>query len=115
MSLRKLDFEDIKKLLIDPWHVLVVDSFVGNTAICTYGQCVYEIVEEVDIDSDASEQLNKLQEKQVVYYDSLNCETLIPTFAMPHFFDLWREDAYGHQPDEAYEKAKAMGLAGSPR
>ncbi|MFT6508316.1 MAG: hypothetical protein ACJAUK_002431 [Colwellia polaris] len=115
MSLKKLNFEDIKKLLIDPWHVLVVDSLVGNTAICQCGEGVYNIVEEVDIDSEASEYLNKLEDERVVFYGSLNCEALAPEFSMPHFFDLWREEAYGLQPDEAYEKAKKIGLAGDYR
>jgi hypothetical protein len=115
MSLRQLDFEDVKKLLIDPWHVLVVDSLCDTTLICTYGQHVYDIIEEVDVDNDATEKLSNLADENVIFYDAFNVKEVKGIMACPHFFELWREDAYGPQPDEAYEKATSLGLAGNPR
>jgi hypothetical protein len=115
MSLRQLNFEDVKKLLIDPWHVLVVDSLSNETVICTYGEKIYDVVEEVTIDNELSNQLNILVEENVIFYDSLDDEELKNRLPNPHFFELWREDAYGPQPDIAYEKAAAMGLSGSLR
>ncbi len=72
MSLRQLDFEDVKKFLIDPWHVLVVDSLCDTTLICTYGQHVYDIIEEVYVDNDATEQLSNLTDENVIFYDAFN-------------------------------------------
>ncbi len=113
--LRQLNFEDVKKVLKDPLHILVVEVLSCETFICSSGQGIYDIVEEVYIDSDISEQLISLEEEKVIFYHSLNDDELKNRLTMPHFFELWREDIYGHQPDEAYKKAKLMGLEGNYR
>lgn len=115
MLLRQLNFEDVKKLLIDPWHVLVVDPLSDQTLICTYGQQVYDIIEEVDVDNDATEQLSNLADENVIFYDTFDVKEVKQIMACPHFYELWREDAYGPQTDQAYEKATSLGLAGNPR
>jgi len=115
MPLRKLNFEDVKSLLIDPWHVLVVDALGDAMFISTYGQQVFNIVEEVELDIEAHEHLMNLVDENVIWYNTFDVDEIKQRFATPHFFDLWREDAYGEQPDEAYTKATEMGLAGNPR
>ena len=115
MSSRKLNFEDVKSLLIDPWHVLVVDALGDAMFICTYGQQVYNIEEEVELYSDAHEHLMNLVDENIIWYNTFDVDEIKQIFATPHFFDLWREDAYGPQPDEAYANATAIGLAGNPR
>lgn len=112
---RNLSFEDVKEILIDPWRVLVVDSLSGEFVICTSGQEIYDILEEVLIDRDTSEQLESIVDENIILYSSLNDEELKKYLPTPHFYELWNEDAYGHQPNEAYEKAKSMGLEGGFR
>lgn len=117
MPLRELNFEEVKEVLIDPWHVLVVDALGGNYAICTYGEgesnC--EIVEEVEVDNDTAEQLSLLSDAEVIYYDSLDTDSIKQRMPMAHFFDLFREYAYGKQPDDAYAKALSLGLVAEIR
>jgi len=105
---RKLNFEGLKELLIDPWHVLVIEALSCETFICTYGEQIYDIIEEVHLDHDLFEQLNTLEDEKIIY--SSGFDELKDRLAIPSMVDLWREDAYGPQPDEAYEKAKSMGL-----
>ena len=111
---RKLSFEDVKEVMIDPWRVLVVNSLSGETVICTSGQGVYDIIEEVLLDRDTSEQLESLVEENIIFYGSPNNEDLKKYLPIPHFYELWHEDAYGHQPNEGYQKAKQMGLESNP-
>jgi hypothetical protein len=108
--LRQLNFEDVKTILHDPWRVLVVDSLSCGTVICTSGEGIYDIIEEVFIDQSVSGRLKELAEENVIFYGSLNDAELKERLPTPHFYELWNEDAYGPQPDEAFKKAKLIGL-----
>jgi hypothetical protein len=111
MSQRQLNLEEIKELLIDPWHILVVDTLSNEMVICTYGKGVYDIVEEISVDHEIAGLLVKLEEESVIFYDSLDDEALKQKVPTAHFFDIWRESAYGPQPNEAKLKAVELGLA----
>lgn len=106
--LRQLSFNDLKELLIDPWHVLAIEALSCETFICTYGMQVFDIIEKVHLDNGLFEQLISLEEEKIIY----SCEfpEVKDRLPLPSMVDLWREDAYGPQPDKAYEKAKSMGL-----
>jgi hypothetical protein len=109
---RVLNFEDVKALLKDPWHTLLVEVLSAETYITTFGQGVYDITEQVMLDDEADEQLRNLENDGVIYYGRLN--DLSETLPLAHFFDAWREDAYGAQQDEAYVKAVELGIQCNP-
>ena len=54
------------------------------------------------------EQLIALEDEKIIY--SCRFPEVKDRLPIPSMVDLWREDAYGPQPDKAYEKAKSMGL-----
>jgi hypothetical protein len=108
--LRELNLEDIKNLLKDPEHILVVDAMSCEDYIYTSGQRMNKMVEQIHIDNGTSEQLQELVEANVIFYGGLVNNELTDKLAVPQFYDLWYEDIYGPQPDEGYQKAKFMGL-----
>ena len=112
--IRLLSFENIKELLIDPWHVLILEENTSKYFISTYGEHIYNIVEEVTIAPDFTYLLEKLVGDKVIYFASF-CSPDDTLVSNSSFFELWREDAYGRQPDEAYEIALNMGLEGNSR
>lgn len=113
--IRELNLEDIKNLLKDPEHVLVVETLSCENFIYTSGHEYYEMVEEIRIDNDTSEQLEKLVEENVIFYGGVVIDELKDKLAVPHFYDLWYEDIYGPHPDEGYQKAKSMELETNSR
>jgi hypothetical protein len=108
--IRELNLEDIKNLLKDPEHILVVDAMSCENYIYTSGQRMNKMVEQIHIDNGTSEQLQELVEANVIFYGGLVNSELKDKLAVPQFYDLWYEDIYGPQPDEGYQKAKLMGL-----
>jgi len=112
--IRELNLEDIKILLRDPEHLLVVEVLSCENFIYTSGQENNEMIEEVYINQDASEHLEELIEQNVIFYGGLNNHKIKDKLAVPQFYDLWHENIYGIQPNEGYQKAKSMGLEGNP-
>jgi hypothetical protein len=111
MIARKLNFEEVKEILIDPWHVLLV-SPLGDSElfICTYGQGEHNIIEKVYVENDVSNTLTELEEAKVIWYDRLFEKHLMHEVIWPHFFDAWREEAYGVQSYESKRKAIELGI-----
>jgi hypothetical protein len=100
-------FDDLKKVLIDPWHVIVIDAICGYIYISTYGTEECEIIEQLQLSPEVDSQLSDLIDDGIIYYDSFG---VIEPLAMPHFCDIWREYAYGPQVNSARLKAKELGL-----
>ena len=80
----------------------------GQTPLLEHDPELFDIIEKVCLDNDLFEQLISLEEEKIIY----SCEfpEVKDRLPLPSMVDLWREDAYGPQPDKAYEKAKSMGL-----
>lgn len=110
----ELNFEEVKRLLIDPWNFLVVEVLSGEFYICRFCNGEPEILEQVILDDHASEKLDELSEENVIVYDSIhNYESMSSLSNMlpwAHFYDIFRKYGYGVQPSDAYEKAKLLGL-----
>lgn len=109
-QLKCLSMDDVKEILRDPWHALVVEPLTGEVFITTYGSTVIEIVEGVRLEAGVSEWLENLSEEDCIYYGSF--DEISPAIINPHIFDVWREDVYGEQSISAALKAKELGLAG---
>ncbi len=112
-SPRELSVEDVKEILLEPSLLLIVDSLSCETFIYKFAEGgKYDLVEEIILDRDTSELLDRLDEESVIVYGFGSYDELNQKLPTPHFYGLWNEMSHGHQPDEAYQKAKLMGLVG---
>ena len=103
-----LSLDDLTEVLQDPCRVLVVEPLTGAQFITTYGSNEIEIIKKVSLERAVNEKLMNLADEKVIYYGSI--DEITHTILNPHFFDIWREDAYGKQPELAATKAQELSL-----
>jgi hypothetical protein len=106
-----LSFDVLKKILIDPWRVIVVEPLTGRLFISTYGGDEYEIIKQIDVDNNTYNMLSELADEGVIYFDSFGQVDI--EIINPHFFDIWRGEVYGKQPNHTVSKSIELGLAES--
>ncbi len=107
--MRELSLDETIAILKDPWQAIVVDPMSDDSFIASQGD-EWELKEEIALSPVVFDNLNKLREDNVIYYSDFHLTKQDNRVITPHFFDIWREEAYGIQPANAVDRAKQIGL-----
>lgn len=104
--IRRLSMTELKNIIRDPWHIIVIEPLGGDTFISTYGEGIYDLVEEVNIID--SEEHEEWANNGLIYCSRFSQGDFFIDGCQ--FYDEWREDAYGRQDDKAHALALELGI-----
>lgn len=106
--MRQINMLEVIAILKDPSKAIVVDALCLDAFITGYGNDTNKIIEQILLPKGDYATLQNWSKQEILY--SANFKFEKDLFDVYYFYDLWREEVYGPQPELAKNIAVCLDL-----